>query len=206
MKYPKKLIIGDHVFFVDEKVYEPAEDTFLLIENLEVKEKEVVLDMGTGCGILAVLAAENAQKVVATDINPYAIKCAKKNAKINNVEDKIVFRLGDLFKPIKAHETFSLILFNAPYLPSEPYEKRNWIGRAWAGGSSGRDVIDRFIINAQKFLMPEGQILLLQSSLSDITKTLERFNERGLEAGVVAKVEFPFEKIALIEALPRVRF
>ncbi len=206
MKYPKKLTVGNHVFLVDEKVYEPAEDTLLLVENLEVKDEEVILDMGTGCGILAVLATEKAQKVVATDINPYAIKCAKKNAKINYVEDKIEFRLGDLFEPIRVHETFGLILFNAPYLPSEPYEKRNWIERAWAGGSSGREVIDRFIINAPDFLRAEGQVLLVQSSLSDIDKTLARFTERGLKAGVVAKVEFPFEKIALIEARPRARF
>jgi len=205
MKYPKKLVVRGYVFFVDEKVYEPAEDTFLLVENLEVKEKEVVLDIGTGCGILAVLAAEKAKKVVATDINPYAIICSKRNAKINCVEDRIEFRLGDLFKPIRAHENFSLILFNAPYLPSEPYEKRNWIGRAWAGGPSGREVIDRFIINAPEFLMAGGQILLVQSSLSDIEKTLERFNEVGVEARVVTKVEFPFEKIALIEARARAR-
>jgi len=205
MKYPKKLIIRDHVFFVDEKVYEPAEDTFLLVENLKVEEKEVVLDMGTGCGILAVLAVEKAQKVVATDINPYAIKCSKKNARTNCVEDRIEFRLGDLFNPIRPHETFSLILFNSPYLPSKPYEKRNWIGRAWAGGPSGREVIDRFIINAPEFLMAEGRILLVQSSLSDIDKTLERFNERGFKVRVVTKAEFPFEKIALIEARPRAR-
>lgn len=206
MKYPKKLIIRDHVFFVDEKVYEPAEDTFLLVENLKVEEKEVVLDMGTGCGILAVLAAEKAQKVVATDINPYAIKCSKKNARTNCVEDRIEFRLGDLFNPIRPHETFSIILFNSPYLPSKPCEKRSWIGRAWAGGPSGREVIDRFIINAPEFLMAKGQILLVQSSLSDIDQTLERFNERGLKARVVTKAEFPFEKIALIEARSRARF
>ncbi len=206
MKYPKKLFIRGHIFLVDEKVYEPAEDTFLLIENLNVEEKEVVLDMGTGCGILAVLAAKKAEKVVATDINPNAIKCAEKNAKMNCVEDEIEFRLGDLFQPIRPHKTFSLILFNAPYLPSEPYEERSWIGRAWAGGPGGRKVIDRFIINAPEFLTADGKILLVQSSLSDIDKTLERFDETSLKARVVAEVEFPFEKIALIEVRARVRF
>ncbi len=200
MKYPKKLFIRGHGFLVDEKVYEPAEDTFLLVENLKVEEKEVVLDMGTGCGILAVLAAKKAKKVVATDINPYAIKCAEKNAKKNCVEDKIEFRLGDLFQPIGSDEIFDLILFNSPYLPSEPHEERSWVGRAWAGGPSGRKLIDRFIINAPKFLTGNGRILFVQSSLSDINKSLERFEESGLKARVIIEVGFPFEKIALIEA------
>jgi release factor glutamine methyltransferase len=203
MEYPKKLSFRDQIFLVDEKVYEPAEDTFLLAENLRVKEKEVVLDMGTGCGILAVLATEKAKKVVATDINPYAIECAEKNAKMNHVDDKIEFRLGDLFQPIRTDEIFGLILFNAPYLPSEPCEEKSWIGRAWAGGLGGRKVIDRFITDALEFLKADGKILLVQSSLSDINKTLERFDEMGLKARIVAESKGPFEKIALIEASSR---
>jgi release factor glutamine methyltransferase len=200
MKNPKKLFIRNCVFLVDEKVYEPAEDTFILAENLQVEEKEVVLDLGTGCGVLAVLAAKKAKKVVATDINPYAIKCAKKNAKMNGVEEKIEFRLGDIFQPIKPNETFSLILFNVPYLPSEPYEERSWIGRAWAGGPGGRKIIERFIVDAPEFLTVDGRILLVQSSLSDIDKTLKKLEEMSLKARVVAEVKFPFEEIALIEA------
>jgi len=203
MEYPKRLSFRGQVFLVDEKVYEPAEDTFLLAENLKVKEKEVVLDMGTGCGILAVLATEKAKKVVATDINPYAIECAEKNAKMNRVEVKIEFRLGDLFQPIRTDEIFGLILFNAPYLPSEPCEEKSWIGRAWAGGLGGRKVIDRFITDALEFLTADGKILLVQSSLSDIDKTLERFDEMGLKARIVAESKWPFEKIALIEASSR---
>jgi release factor glutamine methyltransferase len=200
MGHPKKLFIEGCVFFVDERVYEPAEDTFLLAENLKVEEKETVLDVGTGCGVLAVLAAKKAKKVVAIDINPYAIACAQKNAKMNGVEEKMEFRLGDLFQPIRSNETFSLIFFNAPYLPSEPYEARSWIGRAWAGGPSGRKVVDRFILGAPEFLTINGRILLVQSSLSDIDKTLERFDETGLKAKIVAEVKFPFESIVLIEA------
>jgi len=200
MKYPKKVFFRDCVFYVDQRVYEPAEDTFLLAENLEVERDDVVLDMGTGCGILAVLASKKARKVVAVDINPYAIKYAEKNARINSVEDKVEFRLGNLFQPIKPDETFSLIIFNAPYLPSKPFEEKSWIGKAWAGGSNGRKVIDRFISKAPKFLTANGRILLVQSSLSDVDKTLEMFSKLNLEAKVVAEVKVPFERIVLIEA------
>jgi release factor glutamine methyltransferase len=198
MVYPKKVYFKDYVFMVDEHVYEPAEDTFLLAEKMTVEEDDAVLDMGTGCGILAVLAAEKAKRVVAVDINPYAIECAIKNAEMNSA--KITFRHGDLFQPIKPNEHFSLILFNSPYLPSEPDEERSWIGKAWAGGSNGRKVIDRFVMDAPNFLAAGGRVQLVQSSLSDVDRTLKMFSERSLQAMVVAQVKVAFERIVLVEA------
>jgi len=200
MVYPKKVYFKDYVFMVDEHVYEPAEDTFLLAEKMTVEEDDAVLDMGTGCGILAVLAAEKAKSVVAVDINPYAIECAIKNAEMNGARERIEFRHGDLFQPIKPNERFSLILFNAPYLPSEPDEERSWIGKAWAGGSNGRKVIDRFVMNAPNFLAAGGRIQLVQSSLSDVNRTIQMFSERSLQAMVVAQVKVAFERIVLVEA------
>ncbi|MBS7632858.1 methyltransferase, partial [Candidatus Bathyarchaeota archaeon] len=61
----KRVLFGDFVFFVDENVYEPAEDSFLFAEKLAVGEGSRVLDMGTGCGILGVVAAGKAGEVVA---------------------------------------------------------------------------------------------------------------------------------------------
>ena len=148
----KKVFFADYGFHVSGNVYEPAEDSFLFAENLAVKEGEVILDMGAGCGILSIIAAEKAAKVVAVDINPYAIRCAKENAKLNRVADKIFFVQGDLFTPIKIGEKFSLILFNAPYLPSESTEEASWLELAWAGGVTGRQVIDRFICKAPRYL------------------------------------------------------
>lgn len=200
MVYPKKVYFRDKVFVVDEHVYEPAEDTFLLAERLEVTEGDMVLDVGTGCGVLAVLAAKKAKRVVAVDVNPYAIGCASNNAQTNDVKDLIEFRQGDLFQPIKQNENFNLILFNSPYLPSEPDEEKSWIGKAWAGGPDGRTVIDRFLVDVPNFLADGGKIQLVQSSLSNVEKTIQMFNERNLQATVTAQVKFAFENIVLIEA------
>ena len=200
MVYPKRAYFKDHVFMVDEHVYEPAEDTFLLAEKMNVTEDDAVLDMGTGCGILAVLAAEKAKSVLAVDINPHAIECAIKNAEMNGAKERIGFRNGDLFQPIKPDENFSLILFNSPYLPSEPDEERSWIGKAWAGGSNGRKVIDRFVMDAPNFLAAGGKIQLVQSSLSDVNRTIQMFSERNLRAMVAAQVKVAFESIILVEA------
>lgn len=200
MVYPKKAYFENCCFLVGEHVYEPGEDTFLLAEKLLVNKDDIVLDMGTGCGILAVLAAKKAKNVVAVDINPHAIDFARRNAETNNVIENVEFRLGDLFCAVKRNERFSMILFNSPYLPSEPGEEKTWIGKAWAGGPKGRCVIDRFIADAPQFLDSGGKILLVQSSLSDIDQTLKMFNEQNLQAKVIAKVKVPFEMIVLIEA------
>ena len=200
MGYPKKAYFGGYVFEVDQHVYEPAEDTFLIADKLDIKSSDVVLDVGTGCGILAVLAAKKAKKVVAVDVNPFALDCANRNAKTHKATENLQFRYGSLFESLTTDEKFSLILFNSPYLPSEPNEEKSWIGKAWAGGPDGRRVIERFVADVPKFLLPEGRVLLVQSSLSDPDKTLQMFGEVGLRAAVVGEEKFPFEKIVLIEA------
>ena len=203
MKSLKKQVHYDgFVFQVTEDVYEPAEDSFLVADYLAqvVKEDHVVLDVGTGCGIVAVVAARKAKSVVATDINPHAVKCAKLNAKTNRANNKIDVRVGDLFKPIHKTEKFDLIVFNAPYLPTASSEQKTWIGRAWSGGPDGRQLIARFIHEAPQYLARNGRILLVQSSLANVNETLKTFSEKGLETRVVAEKKFAFETIVVVEA------
>jgi len=191
----------DYVFVVDENVYEPAEDSFLFSENLQIEAGTRVLDMGTGCGILGIIAAKEAE-VVAVDLNPYAIRCARENARINNVRSKMVFIQGDLFTFLNQKLSFDVVLFNAPYLPVGDSDLDSWIGYAWAGGAIGRQVIERFISEVPKHLKPEGYVLMMQSSLANIEETICRFTEYHLKAEVVAEQKLPFfEKLALIKAM-----
>ncbi len=196
----KKTFFNEYTFHVSKNVYEPAEDTFLLAENLVVDKNDVVLDVGTGCGILGILAAKKARWVVAVDVNPHAVRCAKMNAKLNGVTEKMETLRSDLFKAIKKNEKFDLIIFNAPYLPSETVEKNNWIERAWAGGPTGRQLISEFIVQAPDYLKKRGRILLVQSTLSDVEETVQKLGERRFCVRVLAQEKVAFETVVVIEA------
>jgi len=200
----KKVFFADYVFHVWENVYEPAEDSFLFAENLLANEGEKVLDVGTGCGMLGIIAAREASEVGAVDINPYAVRCAIENARLNGVAAKISFIQGDLFTPLRQRAKFDVILFNAPYLPLEHEEKNSWLVRAWSGGAGGRQLIDRFIYEAPKYLERNGRILLLQSTLSGVSETLTGFARVGLKTNILAERDLPFfETILLVKAEPK---
>ena len=185
---------------VDENVYAPAEDSFLLAENIVVKEDEKVLDMGAGCGLQSIIAARKAN-VVAVDINPHAVQCTKINAGLNEMRGRITFLQSDLFTAFSEKAKFDVILFNPPYLPVSESEANAWIERAWTGGATGRRIIDRFIRNASKHLKPRGHVLLVQSNFACLEETLSKFSERGFKANVIADVNLPFfETVALIKA------
>jgi release factor glutamine methyltransferase len=189
----------DIQYQTNPKVYEPAEDTFLLADNLQVERMSRALEIGTGTGIIAIIASRKARMVIATDINPHALDCAVKNI-IANKAYNVELRKGDLFDPVK-DEKFDLILFNTPYLPSSDDETvDDELDAAWNGGLNGREVIDRFLEDVEHHLNPGGKVQLVQSSLSDVEKTLEKLKELGFKASVTAREKYFFEEVVVITA------
>jgi release factor glutamine methyltransferase len=180
-----------------KQVYAPAEDTFLLADNLLVHKGDVVLEIGTGTGLIALSASKLASKVVATDINPHAIKCSQANTLLNGVNNMDI-RPGDLFQPVLC-EKFDLILFNTPYLPSAEDEIiGDELDAAWDGGPDGRRVIDLFLNEVINYLNDRGIVQLVQSSLSDNKKTCQKLESLGFKVEITASERFFFEEIVVI--------
>ena len=181
---------------VSDSVYEPSEDTFLLADNLNIHNGDNVLEIGTGTGIIAILAARKAARVVAVDINLCAVTCAKENAKSNQIKNIDIFE-SDLFSNVNGK--FDVIIFNTPYVPTEEDEICDECSKAWDGGADGREVIDRFICESLNFIEKKGKILILESSVSSYEKTIKFFESSGLLAKVIAHKKESFETIVLIE-------
>ena len=191
--------MGKFEIETDDLVYIPSDDTFLLAENLEIKEGQSVLEIGTGSGLVSMYASLLTDDVTATDINYNALELAEKNFKLNNI-NTIKLEFGDLFEPVK-DKKFDVILFNTPYLPTDSDDIINDdLNYAFDGGLDGRKVIDRFINQVSNHLNDKGIVQIIQSSLSDNDRTLDMFDRNGFVAGIAESEKFFFEEIVLINA------
>ncbi|ASJ10384.1 protoporphyrinogen oxidase [Thermococcus sp. P6] len=179
------------------QVYEPAEDTFLLAENLAMKKGDLALDMGTGTGLIALLMARGFRFVLGVDVNPLAVKLAEENARLNGIKN-VEFVLSDLFERVSGR--FDVVTFNAPYLPGRVEEP---IDLALIGGETGREVLDRFIREVPGYLKPGGVVQIVQSSITGVEETLKGLRRAGLDGKVVARKHLFFEDIVLINGYAR---
>ena len=191
--------MGKFEIETDDLVYMPSDDTFLLAENLEIKEGQSVLEIGTGSGLVSMYASLLSDDVTATDINYNALELAEKNFKLNNINN-IKLEFGDMFEPVK-DKKFDVILFNTPYLPTDSDDIINDdLNYAFDGGLDGRKVIDRFINEVSNHLNDKGIVQMIQSSLSNNERTLDMFDAKGFIAEIAKSESFFFEEIVLINA------
>ncbi|GAA4889454.1 methyltransferase [Streptomyces coeruleoprunus] len=162
-------------------VYAPQEDTVLLARSAAAELRcrghrlpgAEVLDLGTGTGALALLAArEGAARVTAVDISWRAVLTARCNARRLGL--RINVRHGDLTGPVDGHR-FDLILSNPPYVRS-PAPARG-AARTVDAGPDGREVIDRLCADVPRLLRASGVLLLVQSALCGVGATLDRLQE-----------------------------
>jgi ribosomal protein L3 glutamine methyltransferase len=124
-----------------------------------------VLDLGTGSGCLAILAAmafPNA-KVDAVDLSPEALALAGENVSDHRLGDRIRLIEGDLFDPLERRR-YDLIIANPPYVSAEamaalPREYRHEPANGLAAGADGLDVVRRILGGAGEHLGEGGALL-----------------------------------------------
>src|SRR5438874_8027568 len=149
--------------------------TARVLDSLTPRPKvERALDVGTGSGVHALLAARHARHVTATDVNPRALAYTQLNAALNGLAN-IECRQGSLFEPVEG-ETFDLITCNAPYVVSP---ERRWVYRD--SEFSEDEVSERVILAAAEHLTEGGYAAMLVSWLA--------FDENNPDERVLAWTE-----------------
>jgi len=182
----RDIILHDH-----PGVYPPSEDTFLLVEALKISDGNV-LELGTGSGLAAIHCALRGARVVATDINPQAVRLARRNASSNGVAIDVL--RADLFEGVGG--AFDAIVFNPPYLPTSPEDVTDdrWPDASVNGGPDGLEIVRRFLAGLGGRLAPGGRGYILTSSLSGRVDFTNRFRARK-----VASCALPFETLTVHE-------
>jgi len=162
-------------FYVDERVIVPRSYIGELLDELFSEESEGflkeggrvrrVLDLCTGSGCLAILAAMAFPDatVDAVDISGPALDVARKNVTDLGLEDRVSLFEGDLFDPVRSAR-YDLILANPPYVDAAgmktlPAEFHHEPSLALAAGKDGLDVVSRIVREAGAHLAAEGGLL-----------------------------------------------
>ncbi len=156
-------------FIVNKDVLEPRPESETMIElllSLDLPAKQVIVDVGTGSGALAITAKLEIprSKVVAIDIDSKCLSVAKQNAKDHKVE--LEFHEGDLMQPVLTKNSeAAVILANLPYVPDN-YQINEAAAMeprvAIFGGSDGLDLYRKMFIqidsmrNKPKYILTES--------------------------------------------------
>ena len=192
------------VFRLGAGAQPPKAGSLLFCRHLDVRPGEKVLEIGSGTGLAAVLAARAGAHVVATDIRPEAVECTRSNAADNGVSDRVEVRLGDGFAPV-AGLRFDLICTSPPQMPTPPERERDdALAAADNGGPDGWSLLDRVIREAPAYLEPGGRLLFTLFGFLGIERAQARLRAAGLDPVVIAREAHAFPRIGY-ERLDHIR-
>jgi methylase of polypeptide subunit release factors len=139
----------DHGSLASDHVIGPH-GAAMVLDSVTVRRPVArALDIGTGCGIQALMAARHCESVVATDVNGRALDFGAFNARLNGM-DNVEFRLGSLYEPVVG-ERFDLIVANPPFVlsPEAAYVYRD-------GGMRGDTLSEAVVAGMPDFLADGG--------------------------------------------------
>jgi len=183
----RPILVLPHVF--NPGLFDSSQLLVRTLDSRLIPPGSSVLDMGSGSGVVAVFAAQWARRVVAVDINPAAVRCARINTLLNRVDDRVEARQGDLFAPVTG-ERFDVVLFNPPFYRGTP---RDALDHAWRSP----DVAERFAAGLRGHLTPDGYALVALSTDGEAEAFLSAFRANRFEIEVVLRRDLINESLTL---------
>ncbi|MGD0256466.1 MAG: HemK2/MTQ2 family protein methyltransferase [Thermoplasmata archaeon] len=169
----------------DPPHYPPREDSFLLLPFTVVPAGTSLLDIGTGSGFLALAAARHGARVVATDLNPHALRRVAEVARREGLNPQLV--RTDLARGLGR---FDRIVANPPYLPTRPEQRdpERWHNLALDGGPDGCATTARLVATLADHMAPDGRAFILTSSLQSVTRLRAIWDSWRSRGGTVVRV------------------
>jgi release factor glutamine methyltransferase len=175
-RVPVAQLLGEKEFWslpllVSADVLSPRPDTETLVaaalDRLPERDTDAqILDIGTGCGAVALaLASERPRaRITATDISPAALKVAERNARKLGLEQRIEFAEGSLYGPVLGRR-FELVVSNPPYLAESERSKlapelAHEPDVALFAGEDGLEILRELVAGCATFLAPNGGFAL----------------------------------------------
>lgn len=181
------------LFRVPASVQPPKAGSLFFCRHLGARAGERVLEIGSGLGLAAVLAAREGARVVATDVVPAAVAAITANALLNGVA--VDARLGDCYAPVEG-ERFDLVCTNPPQMPTPPDRARgDAVAAADNGGHDGWEILDRVIAGARDHLRPGGRLVFTIFAFLGRKAAFAKLEARGLSPTVVASEIQTFPRI-----------
>ncbi|GAA5988783.1 hypothetical protein JCM10908_006168 [Rhodotorula pacifica] len=188
-----------------ESVYEPAEDTFILLDALEqdadvLRGSRVCLEVGSGSGcvitFLASICGTHSALYLTTDLNSIACRSTLLTARTNSqpLIESINTDLTSSLSP-RLHKAVDVLVFNPPYVETEEEEaitaqqdaEKKGIEKTWAGGAQGMRVTNRLLEQVKDLLSPRGLFYLVAVPENKPQQILANMRSLGLHGEIVLK-------------------
>ncbi|MFO8050531.1 MAG: methyltransferase [Thermoplasmatota archaeon] len=180
-------------------VYPVEEDTLYFLSKVAPHFENRtgnVLDMGTGTGLITLLAGSRGWEVLSVDREPRALMNLRENLRMNGLRSRLI--LSDLFGGIPRgfQDHFDIITFNPPYLTDAGVGLSGRERLAIIGGTEGWEVMKKFLSGSRSFLKKGGSLLLLLSASWNINDLI---GNAPLEIVEIDEKDIQGEKFTAVE-------
>jgi release factor glutamine methyltransferase len=180
-------------------VYPPSEDTYLLLDSIDIRLDDKFLEVGCGAGLITLAAAKRTSNIMSIDSSFEAVHNTLENLKRNDLYNNCHVVESDLLGALAPSVKFSLIVFNPPYLPQDV--ELTDLDHALVGGQTGTELTQRFVKQAVNHLMKGGRIFVVVSTLADIESIRKTMIECGFTIHTVSEESLFFEKIQVLRGI-----